>query len=395
MSVPRLVDAVVVGGGIVGAAAAFELARSGLGVALLERANPNRESSGATAGNFHIQPFPPFRAGRPTPSPDLVPFQHAAAAAWRTVEAEIEADIEYRRCGGVTVAESGPELEMLKAKHALGTAAGIESELLGGEEVRRLEPALSVTVLGALHCPEDGYANALAATPAYLAAAVRHGATVHPFTAVDELRRRGSDWVVGSESESWLSSCVVDAAGAWMDEVAALAGVEIEMRASALQMLVTEPAPPSLTHLVQHVAQGLTVKQMATGRVLIGGGWPALALDLDGRSLVSAESVVGSSSLARRVLPFLANARLQRAWAGPYSVTPDGRPVLGELSSAPGLYLVGSPYGFTLAPLLAKLLVGIIEGRASQLDVTGCHPDRLVRSSRPVGAGETAELEAP
>lgn len=396
MSMNRAVDAVVVGAGIVGAAAAFELARAGLEVTVLERIEPNRESSGTTAGNFHIQPFPPYRAGKRTASPELAPFQRAAAAAWSTVEVDIGADVGFRRCGGVTVAESEAEIGILRAKHELGAASGIESELIDGDHARELEPALSDAVLGALHCPQDGYANALAVAPAYLVAAARLGATIQVFAPVRSLRRQGAQWIVGSTDSEWVTPRVVNAAGAWIQEVTALAGIDVEMRASALQMLLTEPAPPQMSHLVQHVSQGLTVKQMSSGRILIGGGWPGRSLSLNGRSLVSPESVVGSATLARRVLPFIGKVRLQRAWAGPYSVTPDGLPVLGELTAAPGLFLAGSPYGFTMAPLLGKLLARLMLGGPMPLDVAPCTPDRLVSDpSESATVERRPELEDP
>jgi sarcosine oxidase, subunit beta len=98
-----------------------------------------------------------------------------------------------------------------------------------------------------------------------------------------------------------------------------------------------------MKHLVQHVSEGLSVKQVSAGNVLVGGGWPAAETDLEGCSRVSAASISGNLRQASRVLPFIVDLRLLRTWAGPLAATPDKMPVIGEVPGAPrgSLWLVG------------------------------------------------------
>ena len=108
----QVADAVVVGAGILGAAATYELAKAGLSTVLLERLAPNRESSGATAGNVHIQGIHTRRPGQAVPADSsvFIPLQRAASDLWDTLEAELDATLELRRGGGFMVAETIEEV---------------------------------------------------------------------------------------------------------------------------------------------------------------------------------------------------------------------------------------------------------------------------------------------
>lgn len=98
----RRTDVVIIGAGILGAAAAFHLAEAGHRVAVLERGAPNREGSGTTAGNLHIQGIHTRRPGQDVPvdSERFLPLQRAASERWSTVEKRLDADVELRRGGG-------------------------------------------------------------------------------------------------------------------------------------------------------------------------------------------------------------------------------------------------------------------------------------------------------
>lgn len=380
----RTCDVVVVGAGILGAATAHALGVAGLEVAVLERGAPNREGSGTTAGNLHIQAVHTRRPGQAVPLDNVrfLPLQAASSKLWNDVEDELDADVELRRSGGVMVAETEADELELRDKQPYELSHGIHTELLTGDHAREWLPLLGDTVRAATWCPEDGYANPLKVTHAYLAAAHRHRVTTHPHTPVTGLRRCGAGWSVATPAGTWSAARVVVVAGPWIQELAALAGVGIAMAPVAIQMHVTARLPEVLPNLVQHISQGLSIKQVAAGQILIGGGWPAADLNLAGRSRISVRSMQGNLAQAHRLLPFLGDVNVLRAWAGPLAATVDEMPVVGEVPGAPGLFLAGGTYAFTFAPLWARVLGSLVVGEHPDIDVIDLGVERLVEAGR-------------
>lgn len=382
----RTADAVVVGGGVLGAAILFELASRGLDVVLLERGLPNRQGSGTTAGNLHIQAIHAERPdqGVPVDTEQLVPFQAEAHRLWDGLGERLGTPVDVSVNGGLTVAETEEQLALLREKAVWERRAGIPTEVLTGLEARGVVPALGTSVIGATWCAWDGWANNLVITPAYLAAARRSGGTVVVNSPVQAIERSGDGWTVRSATTDVSTPVVIDAAGPWLDRVARMAGIELDLAPLAIQMLETVRAEPRLDHLVQHIGEGLSVKQVATGSVVIGGGWPAERLDLEGVSPVSQQSIAGNVEQVRRVLPGLSGLRLTRAWAGPLAATPDEMPVVGRVSDVPGFHVVGGTYAFTFSPVWARAVADDVTGSPAVLDVGAFSPDRLLTRT-PIG----------
>lgn len=386
-------DVVVIGGGILGAAVLHRLATRGHRSVLLERGAFNREGSGATAGNLHIQAIHARRPGQAVPVDvaRFLPLQVAASSLWDTVEQELDAGVELRRRGGFMVAETDEEAEELRWKHRLEEAIGLPTELVSGDDLRLEQPLVGSSIALASWCAADGYANPLLVTPAYLRAAARAGAVAHPHTPVTSLSARDGGFEVRSGARTWRAPNVVNVSGPWIADVAALAGARLDMSPVAIQMHLSVRMPPLMEVLIQHIGEGLSVKQVTAGQILIGGGWPARELDLAGRSTPSVSSLFGNVRLAARILPFVAALRLLRVWAGPLAATPDEMPVVGELSSLPGFFVAGGTYAFTFAPLWAECLVALIEQREPPVSLDGLSPDRL-EATRTVDAGGPPEL---
>jgi sarcosine oxidase subunit beta len=146
-------------------------------------------------------------------------------------------------------------------------------------------------------------------------------------------------------------------------------------------MQATVRVPPLMHHLVEHIGEGLSVKQVSAGNILVGGGWPAATLDLSGRSAISLRSMFGNLELAQRILPFLTSTRILRAWAGPLAATPDELPVIGEVPGFPGFFVAGGTYAFTLAPLWAEVLRDLAIGASPAVDLSGLGPERLMKGT--------------
>lgn len=377
-------DAVIVGAGVLGASVASHLAGAGHKVIVLERGAPGREGSGTTAGNLHMQAVHTRRPGQAVPldSARFLPLQRAASDRWETLEQELETSVEVRRTGGFTIAESEEQCQELRDKHVWEAAAGIPTEILDGDAARAALPLLGPTVAAATWCDLDGYANPLKVTPAYLDAATRHGARTMAFAPVRRITRNEGGWRVvaghGAAEQVVDTPVVVDVAGPWLGEIAAMAGITLRMTPVAIQMHATVRSPATMSHLVQHIGEGLSVKQVAAGNLLIGGGWPALSMDLAGRSDTSLNSLVGNVALAVRVLPFIRDLRLLRMWAGPLAATPDEMPVIGEVPGAPGFYVAGGTYAFTFAPLWGETLRCLVEGKPPPVEISDLGPGRLM-----------------
>jgi sarcosine oxidase subunit beta len=374
------VDAVIIGAGILGAAIAYELSQRGVNVALVERAMPNRQGSGTTAGNLHIQAIHTRRPGQDiaVDSGRLVPFQRAVSDLWDGVEARLGTSVGLTRCGGFTVAETDADIAELEQKIQWEHAAGIPTEILTGDEARAAMPLLGPTVRAATWCPWDGHANALLATPAYLKQARASGAEIRTQCTVRSIRKTQSGWDVDTDNGDFSAAAVVNAGGPWIEQLSGLAGYSINMSPLAIQMHETVRAPRMMESLVQHIGQGLSVKQVGTGNVVIGGGWPAGHLNLGGVSSTSEASTAGNMAQVARILPDLARLRLSRVWAGPLAATPDEMPVVGEVTGSGGFFIAGGTYAFTFSPLWALLIADLVTGNAPSHDISGFTPDRLL-----------------
>lgn len=366
------VDTLVIGGGVAGSCLAYWLAKEGIETLVVERDELNLQASGANAGSLHVQLLAYDFTGEPTATTHravtTLPLGPASIALWREIERDTAQDLEIRITGGLMLAESARDLEVLKAKVALERSHGIETSIIGANELRELEACIGDVAIGAEWCPGEGKINPLKAATAVVAYAKDKGARFRRGTSVRAIERDGAGWRVGTSRGEILCRRIVNAAGPWAAEVAAMAGLSIPVRGAPLQMVVTEPTAPTLSRVIAYAGRHLTLKQMASGAFMIGGGWTA-GLD-EGQKLSRAlrSSVEGNLWIASRAVPALGALHAVRIWAG-MNVNIDRAPILGEVPGLPGFYNCVSSNGFTLAPVLSLLTAEMIAGRPTSLPV--------------------------
>ena len=382
---PASTDVVVVGGGLAGTALAYYLAGEGVEVVLLERGELNREASGTNAGSFHFQiaihqlrTFDTGAVGERLRSE--VRLLAEAAAVWDTLEQELDGPLDLHITGGLMVAETEAELRLLHDKHEIEEAAGLETHVLTGAALRDFAPYLADDLLGATFCPREGHANPLLAAPLYARRALERGAVVRTHTPVTGIAPAGgstaSRFEVRTPAGRIAAHRVVNAAGAWADDLAALSGLRFPMWAEGLHVNVTEPRPRLLEPMVQHIGRRLTLKQSSNNTFIIGGGWPARPEPAPRRYSTTWGSAAGNAAVAVRVVPELAGVRVVRTWSGVIAFTDDLTPLVGE-TALPGYYACVASTGFTLSPLMARLLAESMAapGRARPLPAA-FRPDR-------------------
>lgn len=369
---PETVDTLVIGGGVAGSCAAYWLAHEGIDVTVVERDDVNLQASGANAGSLHVQLLAfDFVAGLPPAgnrAADTLPLGPASVALWQEIQRDTGEDLEIKVTGGLMLGESERDIEFLKGKIALERSRGIEAELIGANELRRMEPCIGEAAIAAEWCPGEGKINPLRGTYAVVAKAKELGARFRRGSDVRAIARDGAGWKVTTSRGEIRCGRIVNAAGPWAAQIAALVGVAIPVRAAPLQMIVTEPAAPTLTRLVAYAGRHLTLKQMSSGAFMIGGGWTAGLDETQKLSRALRASVEGNLWIASRAVPALGDLHAIRIWAG-MNVNIDRAPILGEVPGLPGFYNCVSSNGYTLAPVLSRLTAEMITGRATSLPV--------------------------
>jgi D-hydroxyproline dehydrogenase subunit alpha len=366
------VDTLVIGGGIAGCCLAYWLAREGIETLVVERDDLVLQASSANAGSLHVQmlsfDFGPNAPAGGNRAADTLPLGPASIALWREIQQETEEDLEIVVSGGLMLAENERDVALLKAKIALEKSRGIEAELIDATEMRRMEPSIGDVAIAAEWCPGEGKINPLRGNFAVTELARELGARFRRGSNVIKIAREGTRWRVATSRGEILCSRIVNAAGPWAAEIAALAGIAIPVRGAPLQMIATEPTAPTLTRLISHAARHLTLKQTHAGVFMIGGGWTA-GLDAARKyAPVLRTSIEGNLWVASRAVPAIGDLHAVRAWAG-MNVNIDRAPILGEVPGLAGFYNCVSSNGYTLAPVLARLTAEMIAGRSTSLPV--------------------------
>ncbi len=360
-TLPGSAEVAVIGGGIVGLSTALYLARDGVDVLLLDRGEPGMAASTANAGSLHVQLVPyVYAAGSGGPMAASLPLGPAGIALWRELARDANEDLGLRTEGGLILAETDAELELLRSKAAFERSGGILTEVVGAGDLRRMAPGLDGRFAGAAFCPQEGQGDPLRGTMALLMLTRRAGVRLAPGLDVQGLERDGRGWRVLTDAGPVRAGQVVNAAGAQAGRIAALAGVRVPVRALVQQVIATEAAPPMLRQLIAWTGRHLSLKQGNGGHLLLGGGWPGTQ-DARGAAQVRRDSLEGNLALACRALPGLRGVHVLRAWTG---LAPhlDRAPVISGTPGLPGLWHGVTGNGYTLGPVVGRMLADAVLG---------------------------------
>lgn len=353
MSQLPAVEVVVIGGGVIGCASAYELAKAGVRVAIVEAGEVASVASGASAGGVRQQ-------GR---DPRELPIAMRAIARWPRLTDELGANLDYRQDGHLTLVEREEDLPALERRVKDEQARGLGIDMVYRDDLRELIPGVAPRMLAGAWCPTDGHAMPILVTQAFCRTAGRFGATLYERTAVTGLPRDGAR-VVGVTTTAGSIACraVLVAAGAWSAEISRMVGIELPIETRGLQMMVTNPMPPHLKPVVGCVGRRLSLKQLPSGAYLLGGGWPGTVRQDQRFGRILATSMAGSAIDAVAVYTPLLHTAIVRAWIGLEAIAADEVPILGPVPGVDGLFIACgfSGHGFALAPEIGSLMAALI-----------------------------------
>jgi sarcosine oxidase subunit beta len=388
-SVMRVIhtDVAIIGGGLVGTWTAYFLRKRGHSVAVIEKGAAGSQASGVNFGNVRLE-------GR---HPTEFPLALRAHALWEHIAELVGETCEFTPCGHSYLALDPGELARLERYQREGTAGGLEIELLDAADVRRRFPYLGPDVCGATWSKRDGTANPRLATPAVARAAGALGAEIFPNTRVVTLERVGEGFRATTDRDLVFEAPqVVNAAGAWGNEIAAMFDETTPMFPAAPPNFVTEPLPYFITTALQDAAGAVIIRQVARGNVIVGFYPRGPADRLRNRAPVPPAKVLLGLGHMARVVPMLGSAQVIRVWSGIEGYLPDMLPVMGWSRTTKNLlHAFGfCGHGFQLSPGVGYTLAEMIDEGRAKIPIDAFAIDRFAGQVQPDQERLTGEFDA-
>ncbi|MGJ5006516.1 NAD(P)/FAD-dependent oxidoreductase [Bradyrhizobium oligotrophicum] len=373
-------DVAIIGGGLVGSAAALALRGMGLSVTLLDKSFCGAQASGVNYGGVR-------RQGRPS---EQLPLSQRSHAIWPRLEALIGIDGEFVRSGHLKLARSAEDLASLERYAADVAPFGLGLELVGHNQLRE-RFGISGDVVGGSFCPGDGHANPRLVATAFAAAARRAGAEVLETTEVTGATRTFEGFALEAGDVAIKARTVVNSAGAWADGFAAAFGEPVPLERTYPSMIVTEPLDPFLGVNIGIEGGGIYARQVARGNVVVGGERAAPLADPD-FSRPRSDGVLAIMQRASGLFGPLRHAQAIRFWSGTEATMPDRNPVIGPSATTPGLiHAFGfSGAGFQIAPGVGEVLAELVRDGETSTPIGAFAITRFPPASQPGDASQAA-----
>jgi glycine oxidase len=316
-------DVVIVGGGVIGCAIAYFLRKKQIDVTLLERGEIGGQASGAAAGL--LAPLGPLSG--PGPFADLV---LAGFACLTSLVPELEESsgihMRYEQTGALRVVRNPKRVANLQKRLHSWQPLGLQLYWLSGEEARQCEPLLTHEVCAAVYAPEEAQIQAAGVVQAFARAAHLLGAHLYPHQEISHLLTHDAK-VVGvctPQGETITCNQLIFASGAWAAQCGNWLHVSLPISPLHGQLLSLPQATPQLKHIVFGDAGYLVPRGNI---ILVGATKEERGFD----PTVTEQGTSWLYSTATRLVPTLAESKIQTAWAGLRPKTPDNHPIIGFL----------------------------------------------------------------
>ena len=345
-------DVVVIGGGVIGLAIAWNLTEQQQRILVVEKHQPGQEASSAAAGILAVS------SGRSRQGP-VYQLKRASQALYPALVEEIEQrsglSVEYQTAGVLDLLRTEADEQKYREIYQLRREQGSAAAWLSAAEVRRLEPHLTTDLRGAVHFPDDHHLNNGKLAEAWANAVVQRGATIRTDATVTEARIGNGKVTAVRIGDEWISTnTVVIAAGSWSQQVGEVFGLTIPVQPAKGQMMSVRST------LVRHVISwdDHYLVPRKNGEVVIGSTVEFVGYDKD-VSLATLRALIDRSVV---LVPELRSTPLHRFWAGLRPYSPSRRPILCRAPGLENVILATGHHrnGIVMAPMTGKLIAELI-----------------------------------
>lgn len=370
-TVPARADVVIIGGGVMGASAAFHLAEAGVrNIVVVERGDLGCGSSGKPIGGVRAQFSDPLN----------IELGNRSLRAYRDFPRRPGAGIGLDTVGYLFLLDSAEQSSDFEAGVRLQNSLGVPSRMISPEDAQRLCPCVSADgLVAAAYSPADGHARPAPVVQGYARAAARAGVTLATRTAVVGIDTAGNRVVAVHTSHGRIAcSAVICTAGAWSARIGAMAGLDLPVRPVRRQLAFTEPLTPPAPRIPFTIDFSSTAYfHNSDDGLLLGLADPDQEDGFD--TTWTPQWLELFRAVARRRAPALAGLRTTGGWAGLYEVTPDHNALIGRSSELPNfLYATGfSGHGFLQAPAVGEVVRDLYLEREPFTDVSPLSTDRF------------------
>ncbi len=367
-------EVIVIGGGIIGSAISYFLAKEGVKVLCLEGSDYIGNGGSSRNGGGVRQ------SGRDPRELPLV--MYGIKNYWPHLSEDLEVDCEYHQDGNLRLGKTEKHRKILEGLTDRARKVGLDVTMIDGDEVRRINPYLSDEVTCASWCPTDGHANPLTTTLGFYKTARKYGARFITGERVVELKKEKGKLrkVVCASGDVYEGETIVLAAGYDSRAIAATVGIDLPMEKIMLEALVTEAQPPMFNQMLGTAEADFYGHQTKHGSFVFGGSSGLEGFTKDNGTPICCS--LTAPCICRGIMkyfPNLSDAKIVRTWAGWMDFSADGVPMLGMVPEVPGLVLACgfSGHGFGIAPGAASQIAQLILTGKTDVDLTALRYDRF------------------
>lgn len=369
----RRAEMIIIGGGIIGCASAYYLAKKGVSVLVLEGSDYIGHGGSSRNGGGVRQ------SGRDPRELPMVMW--GIQNLWPTLSEELGVDTEYTQKGNLRLGKTPAHLNILQGLTDRAVACGLDVRMIDGDEVRQINPYLSEEVIGASWCPTDGHANPMSTTLGYYKQARALGVqfiTGQPVVKIEKVK--GKARRVITPDHTYEAEKILVAAGYDSRTLTASIGIDVPMMSLKMECLVTEAQPQMFDQMLGTAEADFYGHQTKHGSFVFGGSTGMEAYEKDNGTPVSTS--IGASCTCRGIMkyfPALSNAKIVRAWAGWIDECADKIPVISPVEEVPGLYLACgfTGHGFGIAPGAAYNIAEMMTDGVPTVDMKAFRYDRF------------------